>query len=129
MGSQQQHFLTMKYFILLAIFCSSLAIATPRLNLFAPEDAAGDAKLGCSIQQLIDCASEIQTALDDCGHLTDTSSIVDCINISSLPRIARPACVMSSPSCAELQHRLSVLELFGINIGNRIVFQSNAAHS
>merc|ERR1711892_657400 len=82
MGSHQQHFLTMKYFLLLAIaiFCFSLAIATPRLNLFAPEDAEDDAKLGCSIQQLIDCASEIQTALDDCGHLTDTSSILGCID-------------------------------------------------
>merc|ERR1712215_476421 len=38
------------------------------------------AKLGCSIDELLACAGEIQAALDDCSHLTDTSSIVTCIN-------------------------------------------------
>merc|ERR1712215_410510 len=83
--------LTMRHFLLLALLCGiGLTMATPRemsqkLSLKTKLMEHGLrlkdlTKLGCSIDELLACAGEIQAALDDCSHLTDTSSIVTCIN-------------------------------------------------
>merc|ERR1711970_276236 len=64
--------LNMRNIILLTLFCGlGFTMASPRKEL---------PKLGCSIEELLACAGEIQAAVDDCSHLTDTSSIVTCVN-------------------------------------------------
>merc|ERR1711935_743556 len=37
-------------------------------------------KLGCSITEMLNCAGEIDTITNDCGHLTSPAEIEACIN-------------------------------------------------
>merc|ERR1711970_983211 len=64
---------TMRNLLLLALFCGlGHTMASPMLKELP--------KLGCSVDELLACAGEIQAAVDDCSHLTDVSSIVTCVN-------------------------------------------------
>merc|ERR1712209_164977 len=63
----------MRSIILAAIFCMASATKFARLQ-------ANDERLGCSIQESLACADEIQLALEDCSHITDINSIITCIN-------------------------------------------------
>merc|ERR1712096_68782 len=65
--------LTMRNLLLLALFCGlGYTMASPMLKELP--------KLGCSIDELLACAGEIEAAVEDCSHLTDVSSIVTCVN-------------------------------------------------
>merc|ERR1712141_312801 len=70
--------LKMKSVILLAVFCSLFYIsnASQRFaRLQTPEE-----RLGCSLQEALACTDEIQTAMNDCSHVTDINNIITCIN-------------------------------------------------
>merc|ERR1712209_162719 len=67
----------MRSIILAAIFCSLFYMASA--TKFARLQAI-DERLGCSIQESLACADEIQLALEDCSHITDINSIITCIN-------------------------------------------------
>merc|ERR1711971_1234241 len=70
MGIRESENNTMRTLITLSVICALVMLVS----------ASPSSRLGCSIQEALDCANEIQTALEDCSHLTDTSSIVVCVN-------------------------------------------------
>merc|ERR1712029_429984 len=55
---------------------TALVVSEPRFRKLEKEEQ----RLGCSILEITKCQKEIETALDDCSHISDTDSIMKCIN-------------------------------------------------
>merc|ERR1712098_1019041 len=54
----------------------SFASATQKYQRLQPLEP----KTGCSIQEMLNCTAEIDTAVNDCGHLNTIAEIEQCIN-------------------------------------------------
>ena len=71
----------MKITALLALFSCLLlqSEASPRMSGFARLEA-DPPKVMCSLQEVMLCTNEIQSAWDDCSHIEDIATVLTCIN-------------------------------------------------
>lgn len=71
----------MKIIVLFALFSCLLlqSEASPRMAGFARLEA-DQPRLMCSLQEVMLCTNEIQSAWDDCSHIEDIASVLTCIN-------------------------------------------------
>ena len=73
--------MNMKIIVALALFSFLLlqSEASPRMSRFARLEAH-QPMVGCSLQEIMLCTNEIQSAWDDCSHIEDVASVLTCIN-------------------------------------------------
>merc|ERR1712121_125265 len=63
--------------VLFLLAClTALVVSQPRFRKLEKKEQ----RLGCSILEITKCQKEIEKALEDCSHISDTNSIMTCIN-------------------------------------------------
>ena len=72
----------MKIILALALFSCLLlqSGAIPRMSRFARLEQIQESMVMCSLQEIMLCTNEIQSAWDDCSHIEDLASAMTCVN-------------------------------------------------